>query len=525
MGKSRVIRIGAHAQDRWVRTWYLVGMLLALVLTSVSCRRRDVLIPGLEPPVAAQATAIAGTMAVKGETPGAYAPMPVIVPRARGTVAPTPTRVLPDATATTYTVQPGDTLLRIAALYGTTVESLMEINGLVNPDQLVVGQELQVTLDTDLVGPGRALLPDSELVLGEVVAGFDIAAEIARHSGFLADYSEQVNGQSMTGDEIVSLVARQYSVGPRVLLALLELRAGWLSDALPDEEQQVYPMGYMDAYWSGLYYQLCQTANALNTGFYGWRLDELWLVQTRDGMFIQFSPDLNAGTAGVQKMLADTAVTYESWLLDLDRFSQVYASLFGDPFSYAVEPLIPPGTANAVLELPWARGETWYYTGGPHPGWGTFGAFSAVDFVTGERNLGCAVSQGWVTAAASGPVVMSEDGMVMQDLDGDGNLGTGWVVLYMHIAAQDRVAAGAYLQTGDQIGHPSCEGGVSQASHLHIARRLNGVWIPTDDPVWPMLLSGWLPVSTETAYDGTLVNGDEVRTACECWESLNAVTH
>jgi hypothetical protein len=277
--------------------------------------------------------------------------------------------------------------------------------------------------------------------------------------------------------------------------------------------------------WNGLYFQLATAANALNAGFYGWLGDSLWLVQTADGTYIQFSTDLNAGTAGVQKMVADTALSYDAWLIDLRRFQEIYSSLFGDPADYAVEPLLPRDSVAPELVLPWPKGETWYYTGGPHPGWGTLGPFSAVDFVTDEESLGCAMSSRWVTASAPGRVEMSESGMVLQDLDSDGFVGTGWVLLYMHIGAPDRVEAGVELQVGDRVGHPSCEGGVSDASHLHFARRLNGVWIGADDPWLPMRLSGWQPVSAGQAYEGTLERNGEVRHTCICWEAVNAVTH
>ncbi|MBN1249895.1 MAG: LysM peptidoglycan-binding domain-containing protein, partial [Anaerolineae bacterium] len=237
----------------------------------------------------------------------------------------------------------GDTLLRIAAAYGTTVESLMAINGLADADQLRAGQVLKVTMEASYTGPARILLPDSELVYGPSYADFDVAAAIASSAGYLIAYTETVNGTEMTGPEIIELVAVQYSIGPRVLLALLELRGSWLSNPTPTAEQQAYPLGYqVGAYWEGLFRQLCQAANGLNAGFYGWWDDTSWLVQTADGVFIQYSADLNAGTAAVQKMTADTSATYESWVADLDRFSQVYQELFGDPFQYGVEPLIPP---------------------------------------------------------------------------------------------------------------------------------------------------------------------------------------
>jgi peptidoglycan endopeptidase LytE len=44
----------------------------------------------------------------------------------------------------TYTVQAGDTLGKIAARYGTTVTALLQLNGLTNPDILAIGQKLKV---------------------------------------------------------------------------------------------------------------------------------------------------------------------------------------------------------------------------------------------------------------------------------------------------------------------------------------------------------------------------------------------
>jgi LysM repeat protein len=45
----------------------------------------------------------------------------------------------------TYIVQRGDTLAKIAARYGTTVQNLMRLNGITNPDRIWVGQRLRVS--------------------------------------------------------------------------------------------------------------------------------------------------------------------------------------------------------------------------------------------------------------------------------------------------------------------------------------------------------------------------------------------
>ena len=151
---------------------------------------------------------------------------------------------------------------------------------------------------------------------------------------------------------------------------------------------------------------------------------------------------------------------------------------------------------------------------------------AAVDFATDEQNLGCYVSARWVTAVTEGRVVHSDDGMVLQELDEDGFAGTGWVLLYMHIASDERVVNGTVLETGDPIGHPSCEGGSANASHLHFARRYNGVWIAADaDTNWPLVMDGWVAENGARAYDGKLRKSSLVKTAEEDWPLVNAIQH
>ncbi len=448
-------------------------------------------------------------------------PTPTMLPPSP---TPTPTRIPPETVAISHTVRYGETLTGIAAAYGTTVEQLLRLNPLTDPDHLQVGQVLNIALDVEREGPAEWLIPDSEMVYGPGYA--DFAVEAMTNGGLLAVYAEDVAGEMLTGPEIVQRVAEQYSVGPRVLLTLLEVRGGWLTDEDPPPESRRYPLGYT-AYeaWDGLYLQLCLAANALNGGFYGWWLDETWLIPLGDGSYVRYAPAVNAGTAGVQRALARGAADYAAWVDDLQAFARVYRQFFGDPFAYAVEPLLPHELTSPELALPWPVGETWYFTGGPHPGWGTLGAWAALDFVPDERDLGCRPARAWVTAAAPGRVLVSRTGEVLQELDDDGFLGTGWVLLYMHVASEGRVREGTWLRVGDRVGHPSCEGGVANASHLHIARRYNGVWIPAHDPRWPMRLSGWLPTSDGAPYEGTLVKGDEVRVAEEDWLPLNAVLH
>jgi hypothetical protein len=106
-------------------------------------------------------------------------------------------------------------------------------------------------------------------------------------------------------------------------------------------------------------------------------------------------------------------------------------------------------------------------------------------------------------------VVRSGYNVVVLDLDGDGFEQTGWTVLYLHLADEGRVPAGARVEVDERLGHPSCERGKSTGTHVHIARKYNGEWIAADGPL-PFVLSGWEVEMGERNYEGKLVKGDQV---------------
>lgn len=100
----------------------------------------------------------------------------------------------------------------------------------------------------------------------------------------------------------------------------------------------------------------------------------------------------------------------------------------------------------------------------------------------------------------------------MEDLDGDGLEQTGWNIMYFHIETRGRIAVGTRVETGDKIGHPSCEGGVATGTHTHVVRKFNGEWILAGGPL-PFTMSGYVASAGDQPYVGELVKGTEVITA------------
>lgn len=83
---------------------------------------------------------------------------------------------------TTYTVQKGDTLTRIARSHDTTVDALAKLNALKDPDKIRVGQQLQV--------PDRFEAPTAEYV---VKSGDTLSAVAREHKTTVGKLQELNN--------------------------------------------------------------------------------------------------------------------------------------------------------------------------------------------------------------------------------------------------------------------------------------------------------------------------------------------
>ncbi len=438
-------------------------------------------------------------------------------------ITPTPDapRVLPTLRTEhiEYVVQSGDTLGAISSRYTLPISEIVKTNHLENPDLITAGMKLILPPPRpDAPGPGARLIPDSELVRSPSSISFNLAAFVNSTPGYLRIYHEEISENVvLSGTEIIAKVSHEFSVHPRILLAWLEYQGNWITNPHPTETQIKYPAGLINSNYRGLYRQMAWAANSLSQGYYLWRINGVTAWILPDNSIIPPDPQINAGTAGIQQICAQLFDQPE-WrqAVSTTGFIQTYRYLFGESFDYAYEPLIPKHLSQPAMQLPFEKNADWSFTGGPHYAWGSGSAWAALDFAPSRSVAGCVQSDVWVTAVSGGYITYSENGLVIQDLYGDHHDETGWSVIYLHIETRDRIAAGTTVKAGDRIGHPSCEGGISNGTHVHIARRYNGEWISADQTI-PFVLDGWVSKGTGVLYNGYLIK-DEL--SVEAWDQL-----
>lgn len=461
-------------------------------------------------------------VSISTATPTATAIAPTPASSPTPTLEPLPIPAPESGPFSYHTIAEGQTLGYISLLYQTDIEQLVKMNNLSGPSALLqIGQVLRVPVQTDVIAPAATLLPDSEVVYSPAYVDFDIAGFVNRQGGYLSTYREFVENEELTGAQIVERVSEQFSVGPRLLLALLEHYGGWVTNPTPTQEQLSQPLGPRNPRGGSLYLALGFTANRINAGYYSYKRDGFWIYHLADRRQAISAQGVNAGTVGTQNILAIHS-DFETWqqALGPNGFMATYRQLFDDPSAYAYFPVVPANLVQPPLSLPWAQGQGFYITSGPHGAYADGSAWAAIDFGPPDVLGNCFYSAVPSTAAAPGVVVTARQGEVQIDLDGDGHIETGWVLQYLHVAldVNNPVRVGQWVEQGDIIGYASCEGGLANSSHLHFARRYNGEWLEAGGPI-PMNLSGWVAQPNLTPYEGAMAKGPQLKTACECWDA------
>jgi LasA protease len=480
-----------------------------------------------EPAVAVEPALPAEVLTVESPSPD---PTPTSEPQPLPQVPlPTQGQIIPpseDPDILYYTAA-GDSLPVVSLRFGVNMDEIkspmpIERKGLLPPGQLlIIPNRLGETSSRS------KLLPDSEVTFSPSTVDFDIHGFVESAGGYLSTYSQWLATTGITsGAEVIARVSKEYSVNPRLLLAYLEFHSGWVYGMPESQFARDYPMGYVNLEQRGmLYQQAAWFASRVMDGYYGWKEGRRLVVTFAEGGVLRLAPELNAGSVGLMNAFTHL-YGYEDWahlMYGEQNFFDFYETMFDNPWIRAqvVEPLIPADIVQPEMILPFEPNTTWAFTGGPHAAWSAADVWAALDFAPPSSEAGCIESFAWVVASVPGLVVRSEHGVVVIDMDGDGYEQTGWSLLYLHIATKNRVPVGTWVEVGDRIGHPSCEGGRSTGTHVHIARRYNGEWVPADGPL-PFVLSGWTARASSEVYKGWLIRGTDIIYANT---SASALTH
>jgi hypothetical protein len=451
---------------------------------------------------------------------------PLLTPEPGATPIPTRSAFSPGELVS-YSARSGDTLPALAAHFNTSVEEIRAAN----PDlpsavtTLPGGYPLSIpAYYLPLTGTPFQILPDSEVPFGPGALGFDVRQEVLGHPGYLASINDYAFARDRPAWEVIDTISRNYSIHPRLLLALLEYRTQALTNPFPAESVRDYPLDVVRGDLRGLNRQLVWAATRLNDGFYGWRSGKIREFDTLDGFLVRPDPWQNAGTVAIQYLLAGMFERSDfEREIGIGGFQQTYRRVWGDPFDHSMQTM-PANLQQPEMSLPFLPNRIWDFSGGPHPSWGEGLPWGALDFAPPAAETGCADSSEWAAAPAEGVIVRSENATVVFDLDGDGDERTGWVLVFFHMATEDRIEAGSMVSTGDRLGHPSCEGGRATGTHFHVARRYNGEWIPAAGPL-AFRLGNWVAAEGEAPYEGTLTRGTKVVPACTCSTQENQIIY
>ena len=198
-----------------------------------------------------------------------------------------------------YKAQSGDTVAALAARFNTTVEEIMSANPIIPADASTMppGMPMHIPIYyRSFWGTPLKIIPDSHFVNGPAARDFNTREYTTETRGWINHHIEYAMGLERYGPELINLVATNYSISPRLLLAVSEYLANAISyPALPDTTSD-YPLRFRSPLNKGYYRQLLWAANQLNIGYYEWRTGDLLELELSDGTLERPDPWQNAAT-------------------------------------------------------------------------------------------------------------------------------------------------------------------------------------------------------------------------------------
>ena len=456
------------------------------------------------------------------------APTPTVIESELAQANSTPASKRPayePGTLVDYVAQSGDSVDSLSWRFGCTAEEIFKANPQIPEDvtTLPPGFPMKMPIYYEgFWGTEFQIIPDAAFVYGPDLIDFDLKAFLESTDGWFKNYRASIGDKRLDAAEILTYYGQNLSLNPKMLLALIEFQTGALSNSQRDASSEGAFLGF-DNNHRGPSLQISFVGDLLNEGFYSYFNNEMSRIEHKNGSFENIDPWQNSATVALH---AYFSLLYDgddyAFAIGPDGYAKTYQELFGDPWRRNTT-VLPGSLLQTELILPFDSGTVWSYTGGPHAVWGELKPYAALDFAPPTESQGCVHTDQFAVAVADGVVVRTDSGTVLLDLDGDGDERTGWVIYYLHLAEEGRVKVGTVVKQGDRVGRPSCEGGNATGTHVHIARKYNGQWIPAASSILPFVMNGWVPVEGNQPYEGYLVRGIQTVRASTLSDTLSLI--
>jgi len=307
------------------------------------------------------------------------------------TATPFDTRpVYPPGTLVDYVAQSGDYLDLLSLRFGTTPSEILFSNPEIPKDITTLPPGYPMKMPIYYIpfwGPSYQIIPDPAFVYGPDLLDFDLSVFLDSTQGWFKNYGAFIQEKYRNAAGIIKYYAENYSLNPKLLLALVEYQTGALSNPERDPSQESTFLGF-ENYHSSVELQISYAADLLNDGFYRYFNGELTSLVLENGIIENIDPWQNSATVALHYYFSQVyqGEAYKK-AIGPDGFAKTFKDLFGDPWQRNLT-VLPGSLTQPQFILPFESGTTWSFTGGPHTGWGSRKPWAAIDFCSSPPDTG-----------------------------------------------------------------------------------------------------------------------------------------